>query len=58
MHELTTNAVSHGEPPITLALATVAHDGRRWTRTGGWRVDGSAPADRVRFEVAQIPPSA
>jgi anti-sigma regulatory factor (Ser/Thr protein kinase) len=26
--ELTTNAVSHGEPPITLALATVAHDGR------------------------------
>jgi anti-sigma regulatory factor (Ser/Thr protein kinase) len=26
--ELTTNAVSHGEPPITLALATVSHEGR------------------------------
>jgi anti-sigma regulatory factor (Ser/Thr protein kinase) len=25
--ELTTNAVSHGKPPITLALATVAHEG-------------------------------
>jgi len=41
-----------------LGIEAVAHDGRRWTRTGGWRVDGSAPADRVRFEVAQIPPSA
>jgi hypothetical protein len=41
-----------------LGIEAVAHDGRRWTRTDGWRVDGSARADRIRFEVAKIPPSA
>ena len=41
-----------------LGIEAVAHDGRRWTRTDGWRVDSSARADRIRFEVAQIPPSA
>ncbi len=41
-----------------LGIEAVAHDGRRWTRTGGWRVDGSAGTDRIRFEVAQIPPAA
>jgi hypothetical protein len=41
-----------------LGIEAVAHAGRRWTRTDGWRVDESARADRIRFEVAQIPPSA
>lgn len=41
-----------------LGIEAVAHDGRRWTRTDGWRVDGAARVDRIRFEVAQIPPSA
>ena len=41
-----------------LGIETVALDGRRWTRTDGWRVDSSAAADRIRFEVAKIPPSA
>jgi hypothetical protein len=41
-----------------LGIEAVALDGRRWTRTDGWRVDSSAPAGRIRFEVAQIPPSA
>ena len=41
-----------------LGIEAVALDGRRWTRTDGWRVDATAPADRVRFEVAQIPPAA
>lgn len=40
-----------------LGIEAVAHDGRRWTRTDGWRVDDSATAGRIRFEVAQIPPS-
>ena len=40
-----------------LGIEAVAHDGRRWTRTDGWRVDQSARADRIRFEVARIPPS-
>jgi hypothetical protein len=41
-----------------LGIEAVALDGRRWTRTDGWRVDATAAADRIRFEVAQIPPSA
>jgi hypothetical protein len=41
-----------------LGIEAVAHGGRRWTRTDGWRVDSGAPADRIRFEVAKIPPSA
>jgi uncharacterized protein YjcR len=41
-----------------LGIEAVALDGRRWTRTDGWRVDSSAAADRIRFEVAKIPPSA
>jgi hypothetical protein len=41
-----------------LGIEAVAHDGRRWSRSEGWRVDGAARADRVRFEVAKIPPSA
>ena len=41
-----------------LGIEAVALDGRRWTRVDGWRVDSGAAADRIRFEVAQIPPSA
>jgi hypothetical protein len=41
-----------------LGIEAVALDGRRWTRTDGWRVDSSVAADRIRFEVAKIPPSA
>ena len=41
-----------------LGIEAVALDGRRWTRTDGWRVDASVAADRIRFEVAKIPPSA
>jgi hypothetical protein len=41
-----------------LGIETVALDGRRWTRTDGWRVDSTAAADRIRFEVAKIPPAA
>ena len=41
-----------------LGIEAVALDGRRWSRTDGWRVDSSAGADRIRFEVAKIPPSA
>jgi hypothetical protein len=41
-----------------LGIEAVAHSGRRWTRTDGWQVDESARADRIRFEVAKIPPSA
>jgi len=41
-----------------LGIEAVELDGRRWTRSDGWRVDGSAAADRVRFEVAQVAPSA
>jgi len=41
-----------------LGIEAVELDGRRWTRSDGWRLDGTAPADRVRFEVAQVPPSA
>ena len=41
-----------------LGVEAVALDGRRWTRADGWRVDANAKADRVRFEVAQIPPAA
>jgi len=41
-----------------LGIEAVAHDGRRWSRTDGWRVDESARGDRIRFEVAKIPPSA
>jgi hypothetical protein len=41
-----------------LGIDAVALDGRRWTRTDGWRVDSTAVADRIRFEVAKIPPSA
>jgi hypothetical protein len=41
-----------------LGIEAVAHDGRRWTRTDGWRVDESARSDRIRFEVTKIPPSA
>jgi hypothetical protein len=41
-----------------LGIEAVAISGRRWTRTDGWRVDSTAAADRIRFEVAQIPPSA
>jgi hypothetical protein len=41
-----------------LGIEAVALDGRRWTRTDGWRVDPSAAKDRIRFEVAKVPPSA
>jgi hypothetical protein len=41
-----------------LGIDAVALDGRRWTRTDGWRVDATAAADRIRFEVAKIPPAA
>ena len=41
-----------------LGIEAVALDGRRWTRTDGWRVDSTVAAGRIRFEVAQIPPSA
>ena len=41
-----------------LGIEAVALDGRRWTRTDGWRVDRTAAKDRIRFEVAKIPPSA
>jgi hypothetical protein len=41
-----------------LGIETVALDGRRWTRTDGWRLDPTAAKDRIRFEVAKIPPSA
>jgi len=41
-----------------LGIETVALDGRRWSRTDGWRLDATAAKDRIRFEVAQIPPSA
>ena len=41
-----------------LGIEAVAISGRRWTRTDGWQVDSGAAADRIRFEVAQIPPSA
>ncbi|MFL6129303.1 MAG: hypothetical protein ACJ73E_09585 [Mycobacteriales bacterium] len=41
-----------------LGIDAVAHAGRRWTRTEGWRVDASARPDRIRFEVTKIPPSA
>ena len=41
-----------------LGIEAVALDGRRWTRADGWRVDSSIGADRIRFEVAKIPPSA
>jgi hypothetical protein len=41
-----------------LGIEAVALDGRRWTRTDGWRVDTTAAKDRIRFEVAKIPPSA
>jgi hypothetical protein len=37
-----------------LGIDAVAHSGRRWTRSDGWRVDAGAGADRVRFEVAEI----
>jgi len=40
-----------------LGIEAVSHSGRRWTRTDGWRLDPSAKADRIRFEVAQLPPS-
>jgi hypothetical protein len=40
-----------------LGIEAVALDGRRWTRTDGWKVDAGAPADRIRFEVAQLPRS-
>lgn len=41
-----------------LGIETVALEGRRWSRTDGWRLDASAAKDRIRFEVAKIPPSA
>ncbi len=41
-----------------LGIEAVAHDGRRWTRSEGWRVDDGARTDRIRFEVAKIPPAA
>ena len=41
-----------------LGIETVALDGRRWTRKDGWRVDSTVAPDRIRFEVAKIPPSA
>jgi uncharacterized protein YjcR len=41
-----------------LGIEVVALDGRRWTRSDGWRVDSSVATDRIRFEVAKIPPSA
>ena len=41
-----------------LGIDAVQHDGRRWTREDGWRVEQAAAADRVRFEVAAIPADA
>jgi hypothetical protein len=41
-----------------LGIESVALDGRRWTRKDGWRVDSTVAADRIRFEVAKIPPTA
>ena len=41
-----------------LGIESVALDSRRWTRSDGWQVDASAAGDRIRFEVAKIPPSA
>ncbi|HST66748.1 MAG TPA: hypothetical protein VLM05_16295 [Mycobacteriales bacterium] len=41
-----------------LGIEAVALDGRRWTRTDGWRLDPAAAKDRIRFEVAKVPPSA
>jgi hypothetical protein len=41
-----------------LGIEAVVLDGRRWTRQDGWRVDSTATTDRIRFEVAKIPPSA
>jgi hypothetical protein len=41
-----------------LGIDSVEHDGRRWTRADGWRVEQTAAADRVRFEVAPVPASA
>jgi len=41
-----------------LGIEAVAHDGRRWTRADGWRIDATARADRIRFEVAQVSESA
>jgi hypothetical protein len=41
-----------------LGIDAVALDGRRWTRADGWRLDSSVAGDRIRFEVAKIPPSA
>ena len=41
-----------------LGIESVALDGRRWTRSDGWRVDAGAGPDRIRFEVAKIPPTA
>jgi hypothetical protein len=40
-----------------LGIEAVAHDGRRWTRTDGWQLDQAARGDRIRFEVARIPPA-
>jgi hypothetical protein len=40
-----------------LGIDAVGHAGRRWTRASGWRDDAGAGADRVRAEVADIPPS-
>lgn len=41
-----------------LGIDAVEHAGRRWTREDGWKVVQTAAADRVRFEVAAIPPDA
>ena len=41
-----------------LGIETVALDGRRWSRTDGWQLDATAAKDRIRFEVAKVPPSA
>ena len=40
-----------------LGIEAVALDGRRWTRSDGWRVDAGTADDRIRFEVAQLPPT-
>ena len=40
-----------------LGIEAVELAGRRWTRADGWRVDATAPGDRVRFEVAKLPPT-
>jgi hypothetical protein len=42
--------VAHGD---RLGIDSVTYAGQRWSRADGWRRYDGAPADRVRFEVAE-----